>query len=123
MDQELEPIENRKTSRRLTASVKLHRVAGEFLSDVAETGASAAIASDPTRAMNSPSDLALLQVQDTLTALHKLAPSYRQLMPQRPTSALLPASGGITTANGSAFTSTGVFSTITATAEDIALPK
>jgi hypothetical protein len=29
--------------------------------------------SDPTRAMNSPSALALLQVQDTLTALHKLA--------------------------------------------------
>jgi hypothetical protein len=100
MVKEIEPTENTKDGRRLTASAKLHPVAGdrffvlddlpadgnEFLPVVAETGASAAIASDPTRAMNSPSDLALLQTQDTLTALHKLAPSYRQLMPQRPAS-------------------------------------
>ena len=97
--------------------------ANGFLSGRAGIGASAAIVSEPSRAMKSPSDFAPLQAQDTLMSLHKLAPGYRQLMPQRPTSALLPASGGITTANGSAFTSTGVFSTITATAEDIALPK
>ena len=45
----------------------------EFISDVARLGASAAVVSNPTRAMNSPSALSLLQVQDTLTALHKLA--------------------------------------------------
>jgi UDP-N-acetylmuramoyl-tripeptide--D-alanyl-D-alanine ligase len=56
----------------------------EFISDVARLGASAAVVSNPTRAMNSPSALSLLQVQDTLTKLHKLAPSYRRLMPQRP---------------------------------------
>ena len=53
----------------------------EFISDVARLGASAAVVSDPTRAMNSPSALALLQVQDTLTALHKVATNYRRLMP------------------------------------------
>ena len=111
MHQELELIENRKTGRSSTPSAKLHPVAGDrfsvlrdspvdgnqFLPDVAGIGASAAIASDPTRAMNSPSDLALLQVQDTLTALHKLAPSYRQLMPQRPESSPVPISRGTTT--------------------------
>ena len=92
MDLGLELIQKRSTGRTLTAPVPLHQVAGdpppaegnEFLSVVADTGASAAIASDPSRAMNSPSDLALLQTQDTLTALRKLAPTYRQLMPQRP---------------------------------------
>jgi hypothetical protein len=43
--------------------------------------ASAAVASYPNRATNSPSALSLLQVQDTLTSLHKLATSYRRLMP------------------------------------------
>ena len=62
-----------------------------FSSTVAGVGASAAIASDPSRAMYSPSDFAPLQAQDTLT-LHKLAPSYRQLMPQRPISSPVPAS-------------------------------
>ena len=98
MDEGLELIAKRQTGRRLTAPVPLHQVAGdpppvdrnEFFPVVAETGASAAIASDPTRAMDSPSDLALLQTQDTLTSLHKLAPSYRQLMPQRPESSLQP---------------------------------
>jgi len=53
----------------------------EFLRDAAERGASAAVVSNPTCATNSPSVLALLQVQDTLTALHKLATNYRRLMP------------------------------------------
>ena len=52
-----------------------------FISDVARLGASAAVVSNPTSAMNSPSALALLQVQDTLTTLHKLATNYRRLMP------------------------------------------
>jgi UDP-N-acetylmuramyl pentapeptide synthase len=81
MDNKIELIGTRKSGQSLIASADL---TDRFLSDVAEPGASAAIVSDPTRAMNSPSDLALLQTQDTLTALHKLAPSYRQLMPQRP---------------------------------------
>jgi UDP-N-acetylmuramoyl-tripeptide--D-alanyl-D-alanine ligase len=52
----------------------------EFLSVAAERGASAAVVSiHPTRAINSPSVLALLQVPDTLTALHKLATSHRRL--------------------------------------------
>jgi hypothetical protein len=55
-----------------------------ILSDVAETGASAALVSDSPRAMNSLRVLSLLQVHNTLTKLHKLAPSYRQLMPLRP---------------------------------------
>jgi UDP-N-acetylmuramoyl-tripeptide--D-alanyl-D-alanine ligase len=63
----------------------------EFVSDVARLGASAAVVSDPTRAMNSPSALALLQVQDTLTALHKLATNYRRLMP--PTTRLIAVTG------------------------------
>ena len=41
--------------------------------------------------MNSPSALALLQVQDTLTALHKLATNYRRLMP--PTTRVIAISG------------------------------
>lgn len=53
----------------------------EFLGDAAQRGASAAVVSNPTNAMNSPSALALLEVQDTLTALHKLATNYRRLMP------------------------------------------
>jgi len=63
----------------------------EFVSDVARLGASAAVVSDPTRAMNSPSALALLQVQDTLTALHKLATNYRRLMP--PTTRIVAVTG------------------------------
>ncbi len=63
----------------------------EFVPDVARLGASAAVVSNPTRAMNSPSALALLQVQDTLTALHKLATNYRRLMP--PTTRLIAVTG------------------------------
>ena len=63
----------------------------EFVSDVARLGASAAVVSNPTRAMNSPSALALLQVQDTLTALHKLATNYRRLMP--PTTRIIAVTG------------------------------
>ena len=112
MDKELELLKDKTDGRSSTASVKLPQpkggrfvalpnspvVGNEFLPDVAEAGASAAIVSDPTRAMNSPSDLALLQVQDTLTALHKLAPGYRQLMPQRPLSLPSPISSGRATA-------------------------
>jgi UDP-N-acetylmuramoyl-tripeptide--D-alanyl-D-alanine ligase len=63
----------------------------EFVSDAASRGASAAVVSNPTRAMNSPSALALLQVQDTLTALHKLATNYRRQMP--PASRVIAVSG------------------------------
>jgi len=62
-----------------------------FISDAASRGASAAVVSNPTSAMNSPSALALLQVQDTLTALHKLATNYRRLMP--PTTRVIAISG------------------------------
>ena len=99
MNQERQLVENKKVGQRVTESIGRHPDEGSdivascnclfdgdnFSTTVAETGASAALVSDPTRAMNSPSDLSLLQVQDTLTALHKLAPSYRQLMPPRPT--------------------------------------
>jgi len=63
----------------------------EFLDDAAQRGASAAVVSNPTRAMNSPSALALLEVQDTLTTLHKLATNYRRLMP--PTTRIISISG------------------------------
>lgn len=63
----------------------------DFLAEAAQSGASAAVVSNPTRAMNSPSALALLQVQDTLTALHKLATNYRRLLP--PTTRLITVSG------------------------------
>ncbi|HUJ71688.1 MAG TPA: UDP-N-acetylmuramoyl-tripeptide--D-alanyl-D-alanine ligase, partial [Verrucomicrobiae bacterium] len=63
----------------------------DFVSDVARLGASAAVVSDPTSAMNSPSALALLQVQDTLTTLHKLATNYRRLMP--PTTRVIAVTG------------------------------
>ncbi|MCG3147610.1 MAG: UDP-N-acetylmuramoyl-tripeptide--D-alanyl-D-alanine ligase [Verrucomicrobiae bacterium] len=67
----------------------------EFLDDAAQRGASAAVVSHhPTRAANSPSVLALLQVQNTLTALHKLATNYRRLMP--PTTRVI----GITGSSG-----------------------
>ena len=69
----------------------------EFVSDVARLGASAAVVSDPTRATNSPSALALLQVQDTLTALHKLATSYRRLMPPTTRVVAVTGSSGKTT--------------------------
>ena len=67
----------------------------EFLDDVAQRGASAAVVSHhPTRAIHSPSALALLQVPDTLTALHTLATNYRRLMP--PTTRVI----GITGSSG-----------------------
>ena len=96
MNQELQRIENKKVGRSLTGSdcsigsrssvvINGHT----FQTDVVGSGASAALASDSPRAINSLRDLSLLQVQDTLTKLHKLAPSYRQLMPQRPFSSPL----------------------------------
>jgi len=89
MNQELQQVENKKVGQRQTdgsGSVAVRIVSFECdnFSDVAEPGASAALVSDPPRAMNSLRVLSLLQVQDTLTKLHKLAPSYRQLMPRRP---------------------------------------
>jgi UDP-N-acetylmuramyl pentapeptide synthase len=97
MNQALQVVENKKVGQRLTELVGRHPAEGcgflalcdssiddEFLTDVAEIGASAALVSDPSRAINSLRGLSLLQVQDTLTKLHKLAPSYRQLMPLRP---------------------------------------
>jgi len=96
MNQELQRIENKKVGRSLTGSDRSigspnSPVRGyEFQTDVVGSGASAALASDSPRAINSLRDLSLLQVQDTLTKLHKLAPSYRRLMPQRPFSSPLP---------------------------------
>jgi UDP-N-acetylmuramyl pentapeptide synthase len=98
MNNELEWIENKKAGQRMTGLVGRHPTedsgfvalchfpfdGDHFPTTVAETGASAALVSDPPRAINSLRDLSLLQVQDTLTTLHKLAPSYRQLMPLRP---------------------------------------
>jgi hypothetical protein len=92
MNHELELVKNKKVGQGLTELVGHHPAEGNSLFDgnnfpvvdVAETGASAALVSDPPRAMKSPSGLSLLQVQDTLTTLRKLAPSYRQLMPLRP---------------------------------------
>src|SRR5258706_309261 len=54
----------------------------DFLNDAVVRGHQTAVASYPTRAANSPSAFALLQVEDTLTALHKLATNYRRLMPR-----------------------------------------
>jgi UDP-N-acetylmuramyl pentapeptide synthase len=98
MNNELKWIENNKAGQRVTGLVGRHPTEGSgfvavchfpfdgdhFPVVVAETGASAALVSDPPRAINSPSGLSLLQVQDTLSSLHQLAPSYRQLMPLRP---------------------------------------
>ncbi|MBM3860607.1 MAG: UDP-N-acetylmuramoyl-L-alanyl-D-glutamate--2,6-diaminopimelate ligase [Verrucomicrobia bacterium] len=53
----------------------------EFLNEAAERGASAAVVSRPTTCANNSPSVALLQVSDTLTALHKLAANYRRLMP------------------------------------------
>ena len=105
MNNELELVEDKKAGQRLTGSARRHQAGGgcrvalrnssidghEFLSDVVGSGASAALASDSPRAINSLRDLSLLQVQDTLTKLHKLAPGYRQLMPQPPFSSPGPA--------------------------------
>jgi len=49
-----------------------------FVMEAERRGASAAVVSDPTCAMDSPSAFALLLVQDTLTALHELATNYRR---------------------------------------------
>ena len=97
MNQELQRIENKKVGRSLTASDcsigSRSSVVNEhtFQTDVVGSGASAALVSDSPRAINSLRDLSLLQVQDTLTKLHKLAPSYRRLMPQRPFSSFVPS--------------------------------
>ena len=91
MNQELQRIENKKVGRSQTRSdgfigSRNSIVNGRtFQTDVVGSGASAALASDSPRAINSLRDLSLLQVQDTLTKLHKLAPSYRRhRCPQRP---------------------------------------
>ena len=52
----------------------------DFLKEAFERGVSAAVVSHPTCAINSPS-VTLLQVPDTLIALHRLAMNYRRLMP------------------------------------------
>lgn len=69
----------------------------EFLNEAAQRGASAAVVSHPTRAINSPSAFALLQVEDTLTALHKLATNYRRLMPPTTRVIAITGSSGKTT--------------------------
>jgi hypothetical protein len=84
MNHKLKLVEDEKVGQGLTEGSNLAFNHNYFPIAVAETGASAALVSDPPRAINSLRDLSLLQVQDTLTILHKLAPSYRQLMPFRP---------------------------------------
>jgi len=104
MNNELTAVEEKKVGLGLAGSVVRHQAEGgcssglrnpvidghEFLTNVVGSGASAALVSDSPRAINSLRDLSLLQVQDTLTKLHKLAPSYRQLMPQPPSSSPTP---------------------------------
>jgi len=104
MNNELTVVEEKKASRH-QAGYGCHNALRnslidehEFLPDVVGSGASAALVSDSPRAINSLRDLSLLQVQGTLTKLHKLAPNYRRLMPQRPFSwPVLPASNGKST--------------------------
>jgi UDP-N-acetylmuramyl pentapeptide synthase len=84
MNPKLKLVEDEKVGQGLTEGSSLVFNHNYFPTAVAETGASAALVSDPPRAINSLRDLSLLQVQDTLTTLRKLAPSYRQLMPLRP---------------------------------------
>ena len=105
MNNELTVVEEKKVGQGFTGSAMLHQAEGgcciglrnpvidghEFLTNVVGSGASAALVSDSPRAINSLRDLSLLQVQDTLTKLHKLAPSYRQLMPQPPFLSSVPA--------------------------------
>ena len=95
MAREFELFEDKQGNRKMTATNRLHRItqyrveksrrwavrAGTFSASVNSHGASAAVHPEIC-VMLSPIDLALLQVQDTLIALHKLAPNYRQLMPQ-----------------------------------------
>ncbi len=61
--------------------MRLEQHKQKYASDATGREASAAAVSNPTRATNSPSALMLLQVQDTLTSLHKLATNCRRLMP------------------------------------------
>ena len=117
MNDELQLVENKKVGQGMTGLAVRHQAGGgchialrnspndehEFLLDVVGSGASAALASDSPRAINSLRDLSLLQVQDTLTKLHKLAPSYRRLMPQRPFSSPVPALNGKTATQEPAF--------------------
>jgi len=137
MVEELELVHDKRDGRRLTPPVTPHQAKGgqivalrnppldeyEFPSNVAGTGASAAIVSDPSRAMNSPSDLAPLQAQDTLTILHKLAPGYRQLMPQRPVSSPLSASSRTISTQEPVFLSAGRLGRSTAIAKVIDAPQ
>ena len=62
----------------------------DFVDDAVMWGHQTAVASYPTRAMNSPSAFALLQVEDTLTALRKLATNYRRLMPRSSARSIAP---------------------------------
>src|SRR5882724_1373756 len=111
MNNELTVIEEKKASRHQAEygcrnAMRDSTINGhEFLADVVGSGASAALVSDSPRAINSLRDLSLLQVQDTLTKLHKLAPSYRRLMPQRPFSWPTWALKGKTTSQKPAFVS------------------
>ena len=90
MNQE-QPVENRKVGQGLTELAGRHPTGGNssfdgnnFPIDVAETGASAALVSDPPRATNSLTPTPSPFLCRGLTMLHQLAPSYRQLMPLRP---------------------------------------
>jgi hypothetical protein len=101
MNHELQRVEENKVGQATTEFVGGFMGLSNVLlednnfSNVAETGASAALVSDSPRAMNSLRVLSLLQVRNTLTKLHILAPSYRQLMPLRPISTPLPLSSAL----------------------------
>lgn len=71
----------------------------DFVLEAARLGASAAVVSDPTRAMHlQPLPLlGVLQVQDTLTALHKLATNYRRQCPPETRVVAITGSCGKTT--------------------------
>jgi hypothetical protein len=107
MNQELKLVAKKKVGQGLTESVGGHPTGrplceglptphyyrpkvsrsfngNNFPIDVAETGASAALVSDPPPcAINSPI-LRSFRAKQNLSSLHQLAPSYRQLMPLRP---------------------------------------
>lgn len=69
----------------------------DFLDEAARLGATAAVVSHPTRAIHSPSALALLEAPDTHTALHTLATNYRRLLPSTTRIVAVTGSSGKTT--------------------------
>src|SRR5579862_8384738 len=86
MNRERDIVKNEmsKSSQKAAIASRNNGFTHDQFIDVVGIGASAALVSDSPCAMNSLRGLSLLQVQDTLTKLHQLAPNYRRLMPRRP---------------------------------------